>query len=180
MTPEIDADYALLERWRAGESSAGEALVVRYFGAVRRFFRNKVGNDVEDLVQQTFLGCVEGRDGIRQDGSFRTYLYSIARFQLYSYYRKRHRDRALDFTTTSVHDLRTSPTGVLDRQERQQQLMEALQRMPIDLQLALELSYWEELTAPEIAVILNIPENTVYSRVRRAREQLRSLLSTNS
>ena len=51
-------------------------------------------------------------------------------------------------------------------------MLEALRRIPIDLQLVLELSYWEELSSAEIADVVGVPVGTVKSRVRRAREQL--------
>ena len=82
----------------------------------------------------------------------------------------------LDFTITSLRDLGTSPTGALLRREASQLLQLALSQVPVDQQLALELTYWEGLAAPEIARVLDIPENTVYSRVRRAKEHLRKAL----
>lgn len=169
-------DNQLLERWRGNDKQAGDALVSRHFQSVHRFFRNKVSRDVDDLVQQTFLACVEGRERFQQTASFRTYLFAIARFQLYAYY-QRGRDRAsLDFGTTSVRDLSPSPTGQLACQQDRRLLLEALRCIPVDMQIALELAYWEELSGPEIALVLSIPESTVYSRIRRARERLREAL----
>jgi RNA polymerase sigma-70 factor (ECF subfamily) len=52
----------------------------------------------------------------------------------------------------------------------------ALQHIPVDQQIALELSYWEELSAPEMARVLGVPENTVYSRIRRAKSHLKEAL----
>ena len=51
-------------------------------------------------------------------------------------------------------------------------LARALRSIPLDLQVALELHYWEELSGPELAAVLEIPEGTVRSRLRRGRELL--------
>ncbi|MDB4976319.1 MAG: polymerase, sigma-24 subunit, subfamily [Myxococcaceae bacterium] len=169
-------DYGLLHRWRAGDMAAGEALVTRHFPSLRRFFHNKVGAEMEDLLQQTFLGCVEARDLLREEASFRTFLFAIARFQLFTFYRRQSRHGQLDFTRLSVRDLRTSPSSAVAREQRHRRLQAALQSLPVDHQIALELAYWEGLTASEIAGVLGIPENTVYSRLHRAKGQLRSLL----
>ena len=55
-------------------------------------------------------------------------------------------------------------------------MLHALRAIPIDLQIALELFYWEKLSAPELAEVLEIPEGTVRSRLRRAREALEQRL----
>ena len=44
----------------------------------------------------------------------------------------------------------------------------------MELQIAIELHYWEGLRGPEIAVVLGIPEGTVRSRLRRGLEKLRA------
>jgi hypothetical protein len=68
VSPKADAE--LLEAWGAGDKAAGEALFDRHFEAIYRFFQNKVGPGViDDLVQQTFLGCVEAPDRFRGDSS---------------------------------------------------------------------------------------------------------------
>ncbi|MBC8069448.1 MAG: hypothetical protein IAG13_14020 [Deltaproteobacteria bacterium] len=48
--------------WQAGDREAGGALIDRYFDAVRRFFESKAHDDIEDLIQQTFLALVGRRD----------------------------------------------------------------------------------------------------------------------
>ncbi len=167
-------DSALLERWRAGDAQAGNALFRRHFKALNRFFRNKVDEGVEDLLQNTFLACVEGRDKFRGRSSFRTYLFAIARYQLYAHFRKR--GRAADFTTASVVDMGSSPSRVVARKEEQRVLLRALRSIPVDYQIALELTYWEELKGHELAEILDVPTNTIRSRVWRARRALRRAL----
>jgi len=58
------SDAELLERWRSGDRDSGEALFERYYDTVERFFLNKIGDAISDLVQETFIRCVESRDRI--------------------------------------------------------------------------------------------------------------------
>jgi RNA polymerase sigma-70 factor (ECF subfamily) len=170
------SDLELFTRWREGDNGAGGALIKRHFSALHRFFSTKAHGQEEDLIQTTFVACVEARDAFRGESSFRTYLFKLARFQLFNYYRKVYRRPDPDFTTTSLRDLGTSPSGALLRREERDLLERALQHVPVDQQIALELTYWEELTAPDVATVLGIPENTVYSRLRRAKVHLREAL----
>ncbi len=58
------------------------------------------------------------------------------------------------------------------RQQKQQRLLDGLRQLPVTLQTMLELYYWEQVTAPELAAIFHLPENTVRSRIRRGRQLL--------
>jgi RNA polymerase sigma-70 factor (ECF subfamily) len=169
-------DFELLDAWRAGNRDAGNALFDRYFDAVFRFFRNKVTEGAEDLVQQTFLACVQSRDHFRKDASFRTYLFTAARSKLYNYLERRGREGAIDWGVTSCADLGVSPSGLLAQGQEQRLLLHALRRLPVDLQVALELYYFEQVRGPELAEVLGVPEGTVRSRLRRGREILREQL----
>lgn len=171
------SDAQLLEAWAGGDKAAGEALFERHFEAVARFFRNKLPADAahEDLIQQTFLGCVEARDRFRGDASFRSFLFAIAHRQLSKHWRTRSRDR-LDLQTVSVFELDASPSAALARDQQHQQLLLALRRIPIDSQVALELHYWESLTAAEIGEVLGVPLGTVKTRLRRAKQLLEAEL----
>ncbi|MEM7158688.1 MAG: sigma-70 family RNA polymerase sigma factor [Myxococcota bacterium] len=171
------SDLQLLEQWRAGDDGAGEALFERHFEALYRFFCNKVGREVDDLVQETFLGCVKAKERFRGDSSFRTFLFAVARNQLFKL-RDRHTKNAKqdDFQETRVADLDASPTQLAVEHEEQALLLRALRRLPIDLQIALELFYWEGMQSKDIAVVLEIPHGTVRSRLRRGRTMLREIV----
>src|SRR5688572_2629852 len=97
-----DAD--LLSSWRAGDLGAGDALFNRYFAPIYRFFRNKLGDEstVEELMQRTFVGCVEGRDRLREQTSFRSYLFGTAHNILRAYFREKRREHErIDFGAAS-------------------------------------------------------------------------------
>jgi RNA polymerase sigma-70 factor (ECF subfamily) len=169
-------DEALLTSWRAGDDAAGEVLFERHFAAVARFFRNKVGEQTGDLVQQTFLGCLEGRTRIQGDAGFRSYLFGVARNVLRRHIEGRVR-APVDLDAVVAADLGPSITTHLRVRDEERLLLEALRRLPLDQQIALELFYWEHLSGPELAATLGEPEGTVRSRLRRARQQLEAELA---
>jgi RNA polymerase sigma-70 factor (ECF subfamily) len=179
----VASDFELLDRWRAGDAAAGNALFERHFEPVCRFFRNKIdshapsGSGVDDLIQRTFLACVESRDDFRGDASFRTYLFTLARNELFAQFKRsaRERDR-FDPLEQSVDDLGPTPTHLVAKHGEQRVLLAALRRIPLEHQVALELYYWEDLPAPELARVLGIPEGTVRTRLRRAKQLLEAAL----
>jgi RNA polymerase sigma-70 factor (ECF subfamily) len=171
-------DLELLERWRAGQRDAGNQLFERHFDSVCRFFEHKVQGDVEELVQATFLACIDNRDKFRQKSSFRTYLFAIARYQLYGYYRSKKRDgAALDFGVTSLVDLGTGAHSRIAKDQDQQLLLTALCSLPLDQQLLLELFYWENMEGAELADVFDVAPATVRTRLFRARSALRDRMA---
>jgi RNA polymerase sigma-70 factor (ECF subfamily) len=175
----VETDLELLEAWRRGDREAAGRLFDRHFECVYRFYASKVElADVDDLVQQTYVGLMEARDRFRGDASVRTYLLAIARNLLVGHIRTRGRNASFDPSISSLEDLGPSPPTVLAERHAHQLLSAALRAIPLDLQLAVELYYWEELSAPELAVVLEIPEGTVRSRLRRALDLLRSQHAT--
>lgn len=179
------SDEALLAEWSGGDQAAGEALVERHFPTVFRFFHNKVGHAVHDLCQRTFVACLEARERFEGRSSFRTFLLGIANFQLLRYLRTARRDEAkrLDVERHSVAEFLerapTSPTERLAKHAEHRVLLRALRRLPLAMQLVLELRYWEELTVPEIAEVLEVPSGTVSSRLGRARTHLRQTIEAH-
>jgi len=172
----VRTDLELLGAWRDGDIAAGDELVSRHWASISRFFRAKVGDDGADLISQTFLACVESKDKIEGD-NIKAYLFGVARRRLADHLRKRVRAPAIDFTVSSLVDLATGPATAVARRQRSELLRDGLARIPLDDQIALELSYFEAMSTREIADVLEIPENTVRSRLSRAREKLRAALA---
>jgi RNA polymerase sigma-70 factor (ECF subfamily) len=75
----VQDDQALLERLRAGDERAFDALVARHDGALRRVARSFVGNDAaaDDVVQETWLGVLKGLDAFEGRSSLRTWIFRI-------------------------------------------------------------------------------------------------------
>ena len=77
---EHEADDALIRRWKSGEQRAATLLVERHAGSVARFVASLgVREDVEDVVQDTFVRAFGSIDGFRGESTLRTWLFTIAR-----------------------------------------------------------------------------------------------------
>ena len=166
------SDQKLLHAWRAGDRRAGSELFARHFDGVYRFFLNKVDGGVEDLVQRTFVACVEGRDRFREEASFRTYLFAIAHNLLKVHLRTTARSRRQDFERDSLVDLGAGPPTIVGACEEERLVVHALRKIPIESQVLLELFYWEDLGVADIAVAMDVPVGTAATRLRRARQLL--------
>ena len=173
------ADRELVDAWVRGDRAAGHALFDRYYEPVARFFFNKVdGDGARDLIQKTFLGCLEGLAAFRGDGEFRSYLFGIAYRQLCRHYRGAAGARANQgVEEVSVADLGPSPSQRAVAGQELRVLLTALQRLPIDYQVVLELHYWESMTTDEIAAALELAPGTARSRLRRGRQLLEHSLA---
>jgi RNA polymerase sigma-70 factor (ECF subfamily) len=172
----VDPDLAVLDQWRAGDRAAGEALFARHFKDIYRFFEHKVPGEADDLSQRTFLACVAARDAFRRQSSFRTYLFAIARNELFAHLKRVSHVAQVDFEEISIADLVTSPSGRLGRAEEGERLRSALRELPAEQQLLLELHYWHELDAQALAEIFDANPGAIRVRLLRARQALRQRL----
>lgn len=185
-----EEDLALLAAWRGGDPRAGDGLVRRHGPHVVRFFADKVRDfEVDDLAQQTWEALIHARDRFVVPGepevasgepimaTFRAYLYGTARFVLFAHFRKRTRAAHFDPGLSSLEDLSPSPSRLVSAHAKLERLATALRKLPLDMQILLELRYAQEMTSAEIAAVYAIPKNTAKSRLRVAKERLDAQLT---
>ncbi|HEY0986037.1 MAG TPA: sigma-70 family RNA polymerase sigma factor, partial [Kofleriaceae bacterium] len=178
--PPDDSDFALLDAWRAGDRAAGQELLGRHFATLCGFFESKC-KDAEDLVQRTMLACIAAKDAFRKQASFRTYLFTVARRELWHYLRSKQREgKRFDFATISIAEIITTPGSRLARQADRARVIDALRRLPVEQQTLLELHYWQELSIEALSEIFEIDPRATRVRLFRARRRLREALERRS
>lgn len=108
-------DNELIARWKAGDQAAATALVERHAKALARFAVSCGARDeVDELVQDTFVRAFGSLDGFRGESSFRTWLFTIERRLLLDRRRAERRRPAAE--EISEADAATE-FGALDRLE---------------------------------------------------------------
>ncbi len=176
--PEVrvaDPDRDLVERWKTGDHDAVVEAFTRYSESVRRFLARITGSkddDVDDLVQQSFLVAHRAIHKFRGDSSLLTWLFGIAVRCARRLQRGRaRRHRAYE----RLADASTAETSSLDVEARQQLrlLAIALGELDADLRVAFVLCVMEQVPGKQAAHALGIPPGTLARRVHSARERLR-------
>lgn len=176
-----ESDEVLLRAWSGGDRRSGNLLFQRHFEPIRRFFVNKTNDEVAELVQTTFVRCLDAASRFEGRSSFRTFLFAIAHNVLREHYRARVRDqRNEELGDLSVEDLAPGPSTLLHAKREQRVLLRALRRIPLKDQVILELYYWERLTAIQIGEIMDVPENTARSRIRLGKQRLKQAIAATA
>jgi RNA polymerase sigma-70 factor (ECF subfamily) len=172
-------DAATLARCRAQDPAAFRVFVVRHERMVFALLSRMLGAgpEVEDLAQETFVRAYRAFPGFDPDGAARpsTWLLTIAtRLALDARRKKR-----LDHNPLGPDDDAPSPTTPehsLERRQLGQAIERALAQLSDDQRAALVLDEFHGLSIAEIGAALGVPENTVKTRLFRARERMREAL----
>ncbi len=171
----VIGERALLDAWAGGDATAATELLSRHFDRLFRFFELSAPGMAEDLVQDTLLAAVEGRERFRGEVGFGAFLMGIARNKVLMHWRRRaRRPHEVDIGEMSLEALGASATSVIAHRDAERRLLLALRTVPLSDQMLLQMHYWDALSGPQLAAALELPEGTVRSRLRSAKGRLRT------
>ena len=132
----------------------------------------------KDMVQNTFIKCYKNLDSFRYDAQVKTWLYRITINECKDYlkswnYKMVQVRSFINETTRSM--LPSTERTVIDKYNNQE-MKESIFSLPKVYREVIYLYYYDSLTTVEIANVLDIPVNTVKTRLRRAKQRLESLI----
>jgi RNA polymerase sigma-70 factor (ECF subfamily) len=153
------------------------AVVLREYDFVNRSMRGLgvVDADVDDATQQTFIVLMRRLDELPLGGE-RGFLFRTAVNVASNVRRGRSRRREAHPDELATAIAPTTPEELLDQRRALAVLDQLLDHLPMDLRAVFVLSEIEQMTAPEIASVIEIPQGTVASRLRRARAEFQRRL----
>ena len=170
-------DLDLIARWKAGEQRAATLLVERHAVAVARFVAS-IGarDDVEEVVQDTFVRAFASLDGFRGESSLRTWLFTIARRLLLD--RRRSARRRGEQVEVRENDAATeydSLDGVV-ADETQRRLQAALAKLSPTQREVFVLRVSEGMSYAEIADTVGTTEGAARVQYHNAMRTIKELL----
>jgi RNA polymerase sigma-70 factor, ECF subfamily len=132
-------------------------------------------HDAEEVVAETFAVAWRRREDLPQGEPARLWLFGTARMVLHNTRRRLRRQQRL---TERLRQRWTSDRGLNPghRVVAQDRLQRALEALSANDREVLQLLAWEELSAAEIAVVLDISVPAVWKRLERARRRLTAQL----
>ena len=180
-TPERETE--LIERARQGDVSAFEALVRAHQEVAFRtaWIASGGADDAEDAAQEGFMKAFAALPRFRPDAPFRPWLLTIVANEARNRRRSAGRRDALALRTpeATATDMafEPSPEAAVLANERRQALLDALRRLPDADREVVAYRYLLELSEAETAQVLGVPVGTAKSRLSRALNRLRDMMS---
>ena len=135
--------------------------------------------DAEDVVQEAYLRAVRFFAGFR-GGNSKAWFLTIVRNAAYTWLQRSQAHGVTTSLDAEMHDVADggqSPETDLLRSSTRQDLLRALESIPVEFREALVLRELEGLSYKEIAEVGGVPIGTVMSRLTRARQRLRQILT---
>ncbi len=172
-------DSDLIERFKKGDKSAFEVILLRYQDRIYNLCRYMLKNreDAQDAAQDVFLKAYRRLKDFRPESSIYTWIYRIAITTCLDYRRKSRREVfRSEPLTEDLPSCDPSPEKLYESGEISDSMTSVLQKLPEKLRAAIVLREIEELSYEEIAEVLHTSAGTVKSRISRGRERLRRLL----
>ncbi len=182
------SDAEVVRRVIEGEINAFESLLLRYKDLVVEVVKKHVPyNEVEETAHDVFVRAYQSLSTFEERSSFRQWLSTIAVRACYDFWRKRYRSRELPMSSLTeehrgwlekvVSHRSEQSFDAEDSQRKARELLDwALDRLPPEDRMVLELVYLEGRSGREAAGLLGWSVANVKVRSLRARRKLRKLL----
>ena len=175
-------DSVLIQRILADDAIAFEHLVRKYQKRVHTLAWRKIGDFhiAEDITQETFLQVYQKLETLKDPARFSRWLYVIADRLCVAWLRKnqRHTEPLDDIDLSGIETEAYSRYIATEHantvaEARRDVVEELLARLKEGNRVVITLHYLEGMTYAEISNFLGVSENTIKSRLRRARQQLK-------
>lgn len=167
----VDSDQELVALAQEGDLEAFGVLVRRHqgfvFGVILRVVKNRA--TAEDLAQDTFMRAFKSIHGFRGDAQVRSWLYRIGN-NLAINHVTRSREHPTDVVPEKSTDRSTARSA--EQRDLKVALEAAISELPEDLRRPLIMREYEDCSYEKIAYELDVPLNTIRTRIFRAKRAL--------
>jgi len=163
------SDDILVAASQKGNKNAYSLLVERHYRYVFALCLGMVGNvhDAEDIAQDSMLKGFLRIRNLRSSERFEHWVFRIARNLCIDFIRRKKRKKSFQAE---------QPSRDLQKKASNNDLQEAIRRLPQELRLPLVMYYFDNKNAENIAKKLKISHSGACQRIRAARKQLHKLL----
>ncbi|WP_370264240.1 RNA polymerase sigma factor RpoE [Limnobacter sp.] len=184
MSSDKDEDLLIVQRVQAGDKRAFNLLVNKYHRRVSRLLTRMVKSqeDIEDVVQETFIKAYRAIGNFRGDSAFYTWIYRIAintaknllvtQGRRPTTLKESPGDDNETFEDNAALSNIDTPESLFQTKQIGEAVNEAMMALPEELRAAIVMREIDGLSYEEIAAAMDCPIGTVRSRIFRAREAI--------
>jgi RNA polymerase sigma-70 factor (ECF subfamily) len=174
----LDDDFSLIKRFNDGDETAFRTLISRHKEKVRNLIYLTLGNtdSLDDISQEVFISVYRKLKSFRFESQFTTWLYRITVNKCRDHLRKiKIRSIFSPFTTESENIV--SPEQLPEDYDIKLIVRQAIATLPEKLRIPLILKDFDGLSYQEISETMAVELGTIKSRIFRAREALKKILT---
>ncbi len=172
-----DDTEGLVSRARSGTETAYAELYDRFFQKIYRFIFYRVGHKqtAEDLAEDVFVKAFGNLHTLENNATFEGWLYQIARNKVIDYYRSKKVLVPIEEVENTL-EYETNVIDIVNLDFQQKTLIKLLKELTSEQQLVIKLKFFDDLTNPEIAQLLQKEEGAIRVIQHRAITKLKSLI----
>lgn len=202
-----DLDLSYIRKFKTGDSKSFDILHTKYMDEIYNFFYKKIDDhnetDVQDLTQNVFFRCLENLKNFKENATFRTWLFGIAKNVLKEYYREKYPKIKLKGTGESLkiekisidepkpigdeeeipfqlESITLNPEEEVIKNEDKKELFEAIESLSAEQREIIILRFGlgnntKALSIKETADYMKKSEGAVKMAFKRATESLRTI-----
>ncbi len=170
----------LMHLSQQGDKAAYAKLLNEASHMLKGYLINKVSgsNDVDDILQEILISLHNARHTYDKSRPFKPWLFSIAKFRLYDYFRKIYKksENESNYLQETSHEF---DIDVTESDDEYEELYEAIDKLPEKQKKIIELMKIEGYTAKEVAKKLNMSESAVKTSAHRTYKTLKEEIKKN-
>ncbi len=168
-------DKALMARVASHDPAAAAQVIERHGRIILTFLTRRMGNEhAEDLFQEVFLRALRGAPKFRGESKLSAWLYGIARNTISDFHRKNH---SVDSLRSLIFE-GSGPESILSSVEDRRRVVAALEQLPDEQAIVLELHRIDGMSHEQIGELLGIGIATSRKRLQRASTSLSTILES--
>ncbi|GIW63923.1 MAG: DNA-directed RNA polymerase sigma-70 factor [Patescibacteria group bacterium] len=164
----------LINKLRRGDEAAFEVFYKQYSSSLANYVRKKVSDSrtADELVNKIFFSFFEALRDFKGESSLKTFLFSIARYKIIDYYRKKKIKKVFlsNITLPFVKGLFVLMDDDIQRQELVEKIDNTFNNLPKKYKQVLSLKYIEGFKVSEISKQLKMSFKATESLLFRARQ----------
>ena len=132
----------------------------------------------KDMVQNTFIKCYKNLDSFRFDAQIKTWLYRITINECKDYLKSWNYKmvQVKSFINETAKSISPSTEKIVIDKYNNEEIKDTIFSLPKMYREVVYLYYYDSLKTEEIAKVLDIPVNTVKTRLRRAKQRLKPMI----
>ena len=172
---ELIEEKHLMEQVAAGDSAAFRQLYELSYGKVARYVQRVVRDDslADDILVQTFTVAWQKSAAYKGDGRITTWLIGISRNIMFREFKKLKQNVPFEEEYSAAD---TQSQFRVEIKSTNTALKAALQTLNVKHREILELVFYQDFSYAEVSELIDIPVNTVKTRVVHAKQALKDVL----